>query len=231
VPECNLQDLDRYKLRNIIANPNCSTIQMLVALKPLHDAFDIERINVATYQATSGAGRSFMQSLETGTKDMLSGSVIDKGEGEHPIPFNVIPKIDVLQPNGYTKEEMKIVLETKKVLNSDTINVNPTCVRVPVFFGHSEAVHIETFKEPNIDEVIQILSDAPGILVVNGKEPGDYPSAVYDAAGRDEVFVGRIRKDISTKNGLNLWVVSDNIRKGAALNSIQIGECLIEQYL
>lgn len=231
VPEVNPEDIALYKKCNIIANPNCSTIQMLVALKPIHDEYEIKRINVATYQATSGAGRGYMESLESGSRSMLSGGLIDKTDDEHPVSFNVVPKIDSLQPNGYTKEEMKMVFETKKILHSESITVNPTCVRVPVFFGHSEAIHLETAIEPDINSVIDILSNAPGIRVINGVNPGDYPTPLYDAAGKDEVLVGRIRKDISIKNGLNLWVVSDNIRKGAALNSVQIAEHLIDQYL
>ena len=232
VPEVNPEDIALYKKCNIIANPNCSTIQMLVALKPIHDEYEIKRINVATYQATSGAGRGYMEALESGSRNMLSGGLIQKIDNEeHPISFNVVPKIDVLQPNGYTKEEMKMVFETKKMLHSESIAVNPTCVRVPVFFGHSEAIHLVTAIEPDVSRVIEILSNAPGVRVTDGVSPGDYPTPLYDAAGKDEVFVGRIRKDITIKNGLNLWVVSDNIRKGAALNSIQIAEHLINQYL
>jgi len=188
-------DDDKPLITNIIANPNCSTIQMLVALKPLHDAFGITRINV------------------------------------WQIAFNVLPHIDDFQENGYTKEEMKMVWETHKIMEDSSIAVNPTCVRVPVFYGHSEAVHIETRKPISADQARDMLCNAPGVVVMDERKDGGYPTAVTESAGTDPVFVGRIREDISVENGLNLWVVSDNVRKGAALNSVQIAECLVQDYL
>ena len=227
VPECNPGDVHLASETKIIANPNCSTIQMVVALKPIHDAYRVKRVNVATYQATSGAGRSFMELLESSSREMLSGVDTELGDQDHPVAFNVVPKIDVFQDNGYTKEEMKMVNETKKILHDNSILVNPTCVRVPVFYGHSEALHIETEITPNIEQVIEMLDSAPGIKLINGLQNGQYPTPKFHGAGNDAVYVGRVRQDVSCKNGLNLWVVSDNIRKGAALNSIQIAELLL----
>jgi aspartate-semialdehyde dehydrogenase len=212
--------------RGIIANPNCSTMQMLVALAPIHRAVGIERINVATYQSVSGAGRSGLEELGRQTAAMLNFK--DPAPKKFPvqIAFNLIPHIDDFQDNGYTKEEMKVVWETRKILEDESIQVNPTAVRVPVFYGHSEAVHIETREKISAERVRELLSNAPGVVVVDERAPGGYPTPVTHAAGKDPVFVGRIREDISHPRGIDLWVVSDNIRKGAALNAIQIGELL-----
>ena len=231
VPEVNPQAVAEYHARNIIANPNCSTIQMVVALKPIHDAVGIERINVATYQSVSGTGRDAMEELAGQTAALLNGSDIECNVYAKQIAFNAIPHIDVFMDNGYTKEEMKMVWETHKILGDDSIKVNATCVRIPVFFGHSEAVHVETRKKLSVNEARRLLAEAPGVVVVD--EPGEqsYPTAVSESAGQDPVFVGRIREDISHPRGLDLWVVSDNVRKGAALNSIQIAEILVKDFL
>lgn len=231
VPEVNPQDIAKYSNRGIIANPNCSTIQMLVALKPIHDAVGIERINVATYQSVSGTGKEAIEELGRQTADLLSFRDIQPKVYPKQIAFNVIPQIDIFQDNGYTKEEMKMVWETHKIMGDDTIRVNPTAVRVPVFYGHSEAIHIETRRKITAAEARALLEKAPGVTVIDRHEPGGYPTAVSDASGQDATFVGRIREDLSHPNGLNLWVVSDNIRKGAALNSIQIAEVLIRDHL
>jgi aspartate-semialdehyde dehydrogenase len=231
VPEVNPAAIDQYRNRGIIANPNCSTIQMLVALKPIHDAVGIERINVATYQAVSGTGKQAIEELATQTTQLLSGKPITPKVYPKQIGFNVLPQIDVFLENGYTKEEMKMVWETRKILGDDRIQVNPTAVRVPVFYGHSEAVHIETRDKITAEQALDLLRKAPGIEVIDERKPGGYPTAVTEGAGHDPVYVGRIREDISHPRGLNLWVVSDNIRKGAALNSLQIAEVLIKDYL
>ncbi len=231
VPEVNAHKIAEYKTRNIIANPNCSTIQMLVALKPIHDAVGIERINVATYQAVSGTGQKAIEELAGQTANLLNGKPVTPAVYPKQIAFNCIPQIDVFQDNGYTKEEMKMVWETRKIMGDDSIVVNPTCVRIPVFFGHSEAVHIETRKKITAGEVMKLLKKAPGVKVVDKREAGGYPTPVTEAAGEDPVFVGRIREDISHPRGINLWVVSDNVRKGAALNSVQIAEILIKDHL
>jgi aspartate-semialdehyde dehydrogenase len=231
VPEVNPAAIDQYRNRGIIANPNCSTIQMLVALKPIHDAVGIERINVATYQAVSGTGKQAIEELATQTTQLLSGKPITPKVYPKQIGFNVLPQIDVFLENGYTKEEMKMVWETRKILGDDRIQVNPTAVRVPVFYGHSEAVHIETRDKITAEQALELLRKAPGIEVIDERKPGGYPTAVTEGAGHDPVYVGRIREDISHPRGLNLWVVSDNIRKGAALNSLQIAEVLIREYL
>ena len=212
--------------RGIIANPNCSTMQMLVALAPIHRAVGIERINVATYQSVSGAGRSGLEELGRQTAAMLNFKDPQPKKFPVQIAFNLIPHIDDFQDNGYTKEEMKVVWETRKILEDESIQVNPTAVRVPVFYGHSEAVHIETREKISAERVRELLSNAPGVVVVDERAPGGYPTPVTHAAGKDPVFVGRIREDISHPRGIDLWVVSDNIRKGAALNAIQIGELL-----
>lgn len=225
VPEVNPQCVAEYSRRNIIANPNCSTIQMLVALKPLHDAATIERVNVATYQAVSGAGTGGVRELAGQTANLLNTKPIETDVMPVQIAFNAIPQIDNFQDNGYTKEEMKMVWETQKILDP-AIQVNPTCVRVPVFFGHSEAIHIETERKLDAVEARALMQAAPGVTLMDTGEPGGYPTAVADAAGTDSVFVGRVREDVSHPRGLNLWVVSDNVRKGAALNSIQIAELL-----
>jgi len=231
VPEVNPHAIAQYKNRGIIANPNCSTIQMLVALKPIYDAVGITRINVCTYQAVSGTGKEAIEELANQTAKLLNGQPADCKVYPKQIAFNVLPHIDVFQDNGYTKEEMKMVWETRKIMGDESIQVNPTCVRVPVFFGHSEAVHIETREKITAEQARKLLSKAPGVTVMDKRENGGYPTPVGDSAGKDPVFVGRIREDISHPKGLNLWVVSDNVRKGAALNSIQIAEELIKSYL
>jgi aspartate-semialdehyde dehydrogenase len=231
VPEVNPEAIADFKNRGIIANPNCSTIQMVVALKPIYDAVGIERINVCTYQAVSGAGRSAVEELVRQTTVLLNGRPMEiEGEAKQ-IAFNAIPQIDVFQDNRYTKEEMKMVWETQKILRDDDILVNPTAVRIPVFFGHSEAVHIETRDKISASAASELLSNSPGIEVLDGIQMGQYPTAVTESSGQDPVFVGRIREDISHPTGLNLWVVADNIRKGAALNSVQIAEILAKNYL
>lgn len=226
IPEVNPHALKDHN--NIIANPNCSTIQMLVALKPIYDAVGIERINVATYQSVSGGGKRAIEELASQTAQLMNGKKIKPGLMPKQIAFNVIPQIDVFLENGYTKEEMKMVWETRKIFEDEHIQVNPTAVRVPVFYGHSEAIHIETKEKITAAAAKKLLSKAPGVKVIDKREDGGYPTASSDATGKDGVFVGRIREDISHPNGLNLWVVSDNIRKGAALNSVQIAETLIK---
>ena len=227
VPEVNLHALDQH--HGIIANPNCSTIQMVVALKPIYDAVGIHRINVATYQAVSGAGRRAIEELAGQTAALLNGKKPAMEVMPKQIAFNVIPEIDSFQDNGYTREEMKMVWETRKILEDDTLMINPTTVRVPVFYGHSEAVHLETRDKVTAAEARQLLSVALGVTVIDDHTPGGYPTAVTEAAKQDGVFVGRIREDISCDRGINLWIVSDNVRKGAALNSIQISEALLDR--
>ena len=231
VPEVNSHALDRFADRNIIANPNCSTIQMLVALKPIYDAVGIARINVATYQAVSGTGKSAIEELAAQTARLLNGQPAESKVYPKQIAFNALPHIDTFQENGYTREEMKMVWETQKIFEDKTISVNPTCVRIPVFHGHSEAVHIETKQPISAVEAQALLESAPGVEVIDTRADGGYPTPVSEAAGSDPVYVGRIREDISHPMGLDLWVVSDNLRKGAALNSVQIAEVLIEKYL
>ena len=231
VPEVNPRDVADYQARNIIANPNCSTIQMVVALKPIHDAVGIERINVATYQSVSGTGREAIEELAEQTAALLNGKAIDCKVYPQQIAFNALPHIDVFMDNGYTKEEMKMVWETRKIMGDDSIMVNATCVRVPVFFGHSEAVHVETREKLSVAEARRLLAEAPGVVLVDDPAGARYPTSVTESAGRDPVFVGRIREDISHPRGLDLWVVSDNVRKGAALNSIQIAEILVKDFL
>ena len=232
VPEVNPAAIAAYTQRNIIANPNCSTIQMLVALKPIYDAVGIERINVATYQAVSGSGKAAITELTEQSARLLNGQAIEE-PSVYPkqIAFNVIPHIDVFTDNGYTKEEMKMVWETQKIFADDNILVNPTAVRVPVIFGHSEAINIETKTKISAAKAVKILSAANGVTVIDERKNGGYATPFTEATNHDDTFVSRIREDISCEKGLNLWVVSDNIRKGAALNSIQIAEILIEQYL
>jgi aspartate-semialdehyde dehydrogenase len=215
--------------RGIIANPNCSTMQLMVALKPLHDAAKIERINVATYQSVSGAGRSGLEELGIQTGQLLNFQEIAPKKFQAQIAFNLIPHIDDFQPNGYTKEEMKLVWETRKILGDEAIQVNPTAVRVPVFYGHSEAVNIETRDKLSVEQARELLERAPGVVVVDEHTPGGYPTPVTHASGSDAVYVGRIREDFSHPRGLNLWVVSDNIRKGAALNAVQIAELVASE--
>jgi aspartate-semialdehyde dehydrogenase len=231
VPEVNPDAVADYKNRGIIANPNCSTIQMMVALKPIYDAVGITRINVCTYQAVSGSGKPAMDELAKQTADLLNGRPVEASVYPKQIAFNVLPHIDVFQENGYTKEEMKMVWETRKIMGDDSIQVNPTAVRVPVFFGHSEAIHIETRDKITAAKATELLKAAPGIVVLDDRNDGGYPTAVTEASGNDPVYVSRIREDISHDKGLNLWVVADNVRKGAALNSVQIAEVLVDKYL
>ncbi len=220
VPEVNPQDIKKHK--GIIANPNCSTIQMLVALKPLHDFAKIKRIVVSTYQAVSGVGAEAVEEL----RSQVGGSTETK-KFQHRIAHNLIPQIDVFVDNHYTKEEMKMVNETKKIMHDKNIKVSATCVRVPVYNSHSESVNIETAKKITREKAIALLKKAPGVKVVDDVKNSRYPMPI-DADGKDETFVGRIREDETIKNGLNLWVVSDNLRKGAALNAVQIAEKLIK---
>jgi len=231
VPEVNTDAIAGYTARGIIANPNCSTIQMLVALKPIYDAVGIDRINVCTYQAVSGAGRSAVEELARQTAALMNGRPLELTGDAKQIGFNAIPHIDSFMDNRYTREEMKMVWETRKILGDDAIQVNPTAVRIPVFYGHSEAVHIETRDKISAESVTELLAKSPGVVVVDGVETGQYPTAVTDGSGEDPVFVGRIREDISHPRGIDLWVVADNIRKGAALNSVQIAEILAKNYL
>ena len=231
IPEVNPGALAAFRATGIIANPNCSTIQMLVALKPIYDAVGISRINVATYQAVSGTGKEAIEELAGQTARLLNGQPVEPKVYPRQIAFNVLPHIDTFQDNGYTREEMKMVWETQKILGDDGISVNPTCVRVPVFFGHSEAVHIETVEKLTAAAARELLDAAPGITLLDSVEEGVYPTAVTEGAGSDPVYVGRVREDISHPRGLNMWVVSDNVRKGAALNSIQIAEVLLSDYL
>ncbi|MDJ0929140.1 MAG: aspartate-semialdehyde dehydrogenase [Gammaproteobacteria bacterium] len=231
VPEVNGEAIAAYPGRNIIANPNCSTIQMVLVLKPIHDAVGISRINVATYQSVSGAGRAAVETLADQTARLLNGRPLELEKAAKQIAFNALPHIDSFQDNGYTREEMKMVWETRKILDDDSIQVNPTCVRIPVFYGHSEAVHIETREAISAAGVRELLQAMPGVAVLDERELGGYPTAVTEGAGRDEVYVGRIREDISHDRGISLWIVADNIRKGAALNSVQIAEILARDYL
>ncbi|MDA8554170.1 aspartate-semialdehyde dehydrogenase [Luminiphilus sp.] len=231
IPEVNPEAIGQFRQRNIIANPNCSTIGMLMALKPIYDVAGIERINVATYQAVSGTGKDAIEELAGQTARLLNGKEAEPKVYPRQIAFNVIPHIDTFLENGYTREEMKMVWETQKILADESIRVNPTCVRVPVFYGHAEAVHIETREPVSVTEARALLQAADGVSVLDSPEPGGYPTPVSEAAGADAVFVGRIRADISHPRGLNLWVVADNVRKGAALNSVQIAEVLLSAYL
>lgn len=231
VPEVNPEAIVEHRKRGIIANPNCSTIQMVVALKPLYDAVGIERVNVCTYQAVSGTGRDAVEELASQTAALLNGRPAEPVVYPRQIAFNVLPHIDRFEENGYTREEMKMVWETKKILGDDAILVNPTAVRVPVFYGHSEAVHVETRERVTAAAARELFAAAPGIVVMDERAPGGYPTPALEASGQDAVFVGRIREDLSHPRGLNLWVVSDNVRKGAALNSVQIAEILLRDYL
>ncbi len=230
VPEVNPQDIALYKKRGIIANPNCSTIQMVVVLKPIHDAARIKRVVVSTYQAVSGTGQKAVIELAEQVRALLSGAEPKIKVYPYRIAFNVLPHIDVFLDNGYTKEEMKMVLETRKIMGDDSIRVSATTARVPVFYGHSEAVNIETEKKITPDEVRALLAQAPGVKVVDDPANRLYPMPL-EAAGQDLTLVGRIREDTSIANGIDLWIVADNIRKGAATNAVQIAEILAERYL
>ena len=230
VPEVNPEAIAQYKQRGIIANPNCSTVQMVVALKPIHDAVRIKRIVVSTYQAVSGTGKKAIEELSNQTRALLGMREPAVKVYPHRIAFNCLPQIDVFLDNGYTKEEMKMVNETKKIMKDDSIAVTATTVRVPVFYAHSESINIETEKKITAAEVRELLAKAPGVKIVDDPKNLVYPLAI-DAVGRDETFVGRIREDESITNGINMWVVSDNLRKGAALNAVQIAEILVRDYL
>lgn len=231
VPEVNPHAIGAFRKRNIIANPNCSTIQMVVALKPIHDAVGIERINVATYQSVSGAGKEAVEELATQTAALMNGRDVTPRVIAKQIAFNCVPQIDRFQDNGYTREEMKMVWETRKIMGDESIRVNATTVRVPVFFGHGEAVHLETRRKISEREARELLGRAPGVTVLDERQPGGYPTQATEAANRDTVYVGRIREDISHERGLDLWIVADNVRKGAATNSVQIAEILARDYL
>ena len=230
VPEVNPHALAQYRNHGIIANPNCSTIQLVVALKPIHAVAGLERINVATYQSVSGAGREAVEELASQSAALLSGQgPVEPHVIAKQIAFNCVPHIDQFQENGYTREEMKMVWETRKILEDPAIRVNPTAVRVPVFFGHSEAVHLETRTKITASEARALLEKAPGVTVLDERRPGGYPTAATEAANRDTVYVGRIREDMSSECGLDLWIVADNVRKGAATNSVQIAEILVQE--
>ncbi|SFD62540.1 aspartate-semialdehyde dehydrogenase [Pseudoalteromonas denitrificans] len=229
VPEVNEDTLADYRNHNIISNPNCATIQLMLVLKPIYDAYGIDRVNICTYQSVSGAGKKALDELAKQTANLMNARPLDNDVFDKQIAFNVLPKIDDFAENGYTLEEMKIVEETQKILADSSIMVNPTAVRVPVFYGHAEAVHLETRSPVDIEHVKQLLIDAPGVQLIEGDN--EYPTPVTDGSGSDDVFVGRLRADISHPMGLNLWIVSDNTRKGAATNSVQIAESLISSYL
>jgi aspartate-semialdehyde dehydrogenase len=231
VPEVNPEAIALASARNIIANPNCSTIQMVVALKPIYDAVGITRINVATYQSVSGAGRRMVDELARQTAELMNGRALGDMLSARQLAFNALPQIDVFEDNGYTREEMKMCWETRKIFSDPAIGVNATAVRIPVFFGHSEAVHLETVDKITASRARKLLRAAPGVSVLDRRVPGGYPTAVTEASGADDVWVGRIREDISHPRGLSLWIVADNIRKGAALNSVQIAETFVKNHL
>ena len=230
VPEVNPHAIAKYTNKGIIANPNCSTIQMVVALAPIHREVGIKRVVVSTYQAVSGTGKKAIDELYDQTRAIMNFVEPEKKVYPHRIAFNCLPHIDVFLENGYTKEEMKMVRETRKILEDDTIGITATTVRVPVFFSHSESVNVETRRPITPEEVRVLLENAPGVKVVDDPSENLYPMAI-DAAGKDDTFVGRIRRDESVASGINLWVVSDNIRKGAATNAVQIAEILARDYL
>jgi aspartate-semialdehyde dehydrogenase len=230
VPEVNPHAVAEYHRKGIIANPNCSTIQMVVALNPIHRRFGIRRIVVSTYQSVSGTGKKAIDELFNQTRAMINFLEVETRVYPHRIAFNCLPHIDAFLENGYTKEEMKMVNETRKILEAPTVGVTATTVRVPVFFGHSESVNVETIEHASAEEVRALLSSAPGVTVVDDPANNRYPLAL-EAAGRDSTFVGRIRQDESIPNGINLWIVADNIRKGAATNAVQIAQVLAERYL
>jgi aspartate-semialdehyde dehydrogenase len=231
VPEVNPARIGDYTARGIIANPSCATIPLVVALKPIHDAVGVERVNVATYLAVSSGGRAAVDTLTEHTRQILAGlDPMMRGRGKW-VAFNAVPQTEEFMDSGYTKEEMKMIWETRKILESPQIMVNPTAVRVPVYYGHSEAVHIETRTKVTVAEVRKLLNSAPGVVLLDGRELGAYPTAATDATGRDAVFVGRVREDPSHTRGINLWIVADNVRKGAATNSVQIAEILVNQFM
>ncbi len=230
VPEVNAERIADYAGRGVIANPNCSTIQMAVALKPIHDAAGIRRVSVATYQAVSGSGRAAVKELARQTAELLNGREAECEVYPRRIAFNALPHIDEFMDNGYTREEMKMCWETRKILGDEDIQVSATCVRVPVFYGHSEAVQIETCEPIGVESVRRLLEEAEGVAVMDERRDGGYPTAAHESAGADAVYVGRIRRDISLENGICMWIVSDNVRKGAALNSVQIAEELVRNH-
>jgi aspartate-semialdehyde dehydrogenase len=230
VPEVNPEDLATYIKRHIIASPNCTAIPMAVALKPIYDAVGIERINITSYQSVSGAGNKAIQELAQQTSDILNCKPIRSEVFPRQIAFNVIPQIDDFCENGYTKEEMKIIEETQKIFSDPALKINVTAVRVPVFYGHSLALHIETRKKITADDARRLLKKSPGIIIIDKQKPGGYPTPVTEMNKKDAVYIGRIREDISCCNGLAMWVMADNIRKGAALNAVQIAELLVKDY-
>jgi len=230
VPEVNPKEIAKYKNRGIVANPNCSTIQLVVALKPIHEAARIKRAVVSSYQSVSGAGRMAMEELSQQVSALFNGRDIKKDKFPHQIAFNCIPHIDVFLDGGYTKEELKMIQETRKILGAPSLRMTATAVRVPVFCGHSESVNVETEKKLTAQDVRAILREAPGVLLCDEPQKNIYPMPV-DAVGKDATLVGRIREDDSVPNGINLWIVADNLRKGAALNAVQIAEILIQDYL
>lgn len=227
VPEVNPQLIEQYRDRNIVANPLSTTIQLLLALKPLHDVARITRINITTYQAVSGSGRSGIDELAGQTAQLLNGRPIDTKLYPKQIAFNVLPQINDFQDNGYTQDENQLVQELRTILEQPTLGVNPTCVRVPVFFGDSMAVHLETEQKLTVDQAYEVLKAASGLSLIDTSGDGGYPTAVTEGANDDTVWVGRVREDYSHPNGLNLWLVADNVRKGAALNAVQIAELLV----
>jgi aspartate-semialdehyde dehydrogenase len=230
VPEVNAKEIAQYQNRGIVANPNCSTIQMVVALKPLHDAARIKRVVVSTYQSVSGAGRMAMEELSQQVSALFNGRELKKEKFPHQIAFNCIPHIDVFMEDGYTKEEWKLIHETRKILGEPALAVTATTVRVPVFCSHSESVNIETESKLTAEKAREILRQAPGVILADVPSEDIYPLAI-DAVGKDATYVGRIREDHSVDNGLNLWIVADNLRKGAAVNAVQIAEILIRDYI
>jgi aspartate-semialdehyde dehydrogenase len=230
VPEVNAHAIERYKNKGIIANPNCSTIQMVVPLYPLHKKYKIKRVVVSTYQSVSGTGKEAIDELDSQIRGILNFKEFQSKVYPHTIAFNCLPHIDVFLDNGYTKEEMKMVYETRKILEDDSIGVTSTTVRVPVFYGHSESINVETEKKISAAEVKSLLEKMPGVQVVDDPKNNLYPLAI-EAAGNDQIFVGRLRDDDSIPNGINMWVVADNIRKGASTNAVQIAEVLANEYL
>lgn len=231
VAEVNPHALERARDHNIVANPNCSTMQLMLALAPIHRQVGISRVNIATYQSVSGAGQQGMDELRLQTDQIAAGEAVTPVKFGDQIAFNVVPHIDDFQDNGYTREEMKLVWETRKILEDPNIGVNATAVRVPVYFGHAEAVHLETRQPISVEQVRRLMMDAEGVELLDRQEPGGYPTPATHADGTDPVFVGRIRQDLTHSQGLNLWVVADNVRKGAALNSVQVAELLVKSHL
>jgi len=231
IPEVNEDALEGVNQRKIVSSPSCTSIQMLMALKPIYDAVGIKRINVSTYQSVSGSGKSAAEELASQTAALLNFRDIKCKTYPKQIAFNVLPQVGELLDNGYTDEEMKLVWETQKVLNDDSIMVNATAVRVPVFIGHAASVHIETKTKISAVKVCELLQQTAGVELLNEQKAGGWPSPVTEAAGNDSVFVGRVREDISTENGINLWLVTDNMRKGAATNAVQIAEILVKLYI